>query len=98
MNPVITRAQFEQLQAIHPAIPHYDVDEHLVKVPAGWLIEQCGWKGRSLGPAAVYDKQALVLVNTGGATGSDIARLAEAVQASVREKFNINIQPEVIFV
>ena len=98
MNPVIPRAQFEQLQATHPAIPHYDVDDHLVKVPAGWLIEQCGWKGRSLGPAAVYDKQALVLVNTGGATGSDIARLAEAVQASVREKFNINIQPEVIFV
>lgn len=98
MNPVIPRAQFEQLQTTHPAIPHYDVDEHLVKVPAGWLIEQCGWKGRSLGPAAVYDKQALVLVNTGGATGNDIVRLAEAVQASVREKFNINIQPEVIFV
>lgn len=98
MNPVIPRAQFKLLREAHPAIPHYDVDENRVKVPAGWLIEQCGWKGRSLGPAAVYNKQALVLVNTGGATGADILRLAKAVQADVREKFNIDIQPEVIFV
>lgn len=98
MNPIIPRARFEELKKEHPSIPHYDVDENLVKVPAGWLIEQCGWKGKSLGPAAVYSKQALVLVNTGGATGADIVHLARAVQASVREKFDINIQPEVLFV
>ena len=98
MNPVISRTHFDVLKKVHPSIPHYDVDENHVKVPAGWLIEQCGWKGKSLGPAAVYSKQALVLVNTGGATGADIVRLARAVQASVREKFDIDIQPEVLFV
>lgn len=98
MNPVISRTRFEQLAGDYPAMPHYVVDEGHVKIPAGWLIEQCGWKGRSLGPAAVYDKQALVLVNTGKATGADIVRLARAVQEAVREKFNIDIQPEVIFV
>jgi len=98
MNPVIPRTHFEELKRTHPSIPHYDVDEARVKVPAGWLIEQCGWKGRGLGPVAVYDRQALVLVNTGGATGADIIRLASAVQASVREQFNIDIQPEVLFV
>lgn len=98
MNPVISRIRFEQLQQEYPGIPHYDIDADQVKVPAGWLIEQCGWKGKHLGPAAVYNKQALVLINTGGATADDILKLATAVQASVQQKFDIKIQPEVIFV
>ena len=69
-----------------------------VKIPAGWMIDQCGWKGKALGPAAVHDKQALVLVNCGGAKGSDIIALSDAVRASVREKFGIDIHPEVNFV
>ena len=66
-----------------------------VKIPAGWMIDQCGWKGKALGPAAVHDKQALVLVNRGGAKGSDILALSDAVRASVRAKFGIDIHPEV---
>lgn len=98
MNPVIPRLQFEDLQRDYSDIPHYDVNPDLVKVPAGWLIEQCGWKGKSLGPAAVYDKQALVLINRGGATGADIVRLAQAVRKSVKDKFGIDIQPEVMYI
>ena len=69
-----------------------------VKIPAGWMIDQCGWKGKALGPAAVHDRQALVLVNCGRAKGSDIIALSDAVRASVREKFGIDIHPEVNFV
>ncbi len=97
MNPVISRERFEELQTRYPDIPHYDMGSE-VKVPAGWMIEQCGWKGRSLGRAAVYDKQALVLVNLGGATGSEIVALSEAVAADVRARFGIELHPEVIFV
>ena len=97
MNPVVTHQQFETLQRLYPGIPHYDAPSG-VKIPAGWLIEQCGWKGKSLGSAAVYEKQALVLVNQGGATGVDIVRLGQAVQKSVKEKFGINIQPEVMYI
>jgi UDP-N-acetylmuramate dehydrogenase len=68
-----------------------------VKIPAGWMIEQCGWKGRALGPAAVHDRQALVLVNRGGATGEDISRLSEAVRAAVKERFGVDVRPEVNF-
>ena len=65
---------------------------------AGWLIEQAGWKGKSLGPAAVHDRQALVLVNKGGATGHDIQRLCEAVKKDVKERFGIELEPEVNFI
>ena len=78
-------------------MPHYDVDAAQVKVPAGWLIEQAGWKGRRMGPVAVHDKQALVLVNLGGATGADVVRLADAVRQDVAGKFGIEIRPEVNF-
>lgn len=98
MNPIIPRSCFEDLQRIYPDIPHYEVDLDFVKIPAGWLIEQCGWKGKSLGPAAVYDKQALVLVNRGEATGEDIVKLGEAVQKSVKDKFGIDIQSEVMYI
>lgn len=95
MNPVVSKARFEALYRIYPAMPFYLVDNDRVKIPAGWLIEQAGWKGKSLGPAAVYDKQALVLVNRGGATGADILRLSDAVRCAVRDKFQIEIYPEV---
>ena len=76
-------------------MPFYQQADGSAKIPAGWLIEQCGWKGRQLGPAAVYGKQALVIVNTGGATGSDIMRLAEAVQHDVLTAFGLPLSPEV---
>ncbi len=95
MNPVISRQQFEQLLAQYPEMPHYTVDEEHEKIPAGWMIDQCGWKGRSLGPAGVHDRQALVLVNRGGATGADVVRLCQTIQDDVRHKFGVDIHPEV---
>ena len=95
MNPVVDISLFERLLAEYPQMPHYHVDDFYEKIPAGWLIERCGWKGRSLGPAAVHDKQALVLVNLGGATGRDIVSLSDAIRHDVSEKFGIDIHPEV---
>jgi UDP-N-acetylmuramate dehydrogenase len=79
-------------------MPYYEVDEQHVKIPAGWMIEQTGWKGKSLGNAAVYDKQALILVNLGNATGADIVALSEAVCRDVASQFGIEIHPEVNFI
>lgn len=95
MNPVVGRGKYEELAALYPGMPHYTVDGGHEKIPAGWLIEQCGWKGRSLGRAGVHAKQALVLVNLGGATGQDVLRLCEAIVADVYGKFGIRISPEV---
>ena len=95
MNPIVDRLVYEALQARYPDMPHYHVDCQHEKIPAGWLIEQCGWKGRSLGRAAVHDKQALVLVNLGGATGAEIVALCQAVQTDVERQFGIILQPEV---
>ena len=95
MNPIVPRVQFEALQQEYPRIPFYELADSTVKIPAGWMIDQCGWKGKALGPAAVHDKQALVLVNRGGAKGSDVIALSDAVRASVRDKFGIDIHPEV---
>ncbi|MCI7775919.1 MAG: UDP-N-acetylmuramate dehydrogenase [Prevotellaceae bacterium] len=98
MNPVVCRREWDRIRDQYPNAPHYDVDDGHVKVPAGWLIEQCGWKGRALGPAAVHDKQALVLVNRGGATGADIMALCDAVRADVKKRFGISLHPEVNFI
>lgn len=95
MNPIVTRTKYETLLQEYPSMPSYQVDATHVKIPAGWMIEQCGWKGKSLGNAAVHDKQALVLVNCGGATSADIVALSDAVRAAVREKFGVEIHPEV---
>ncbi|WP_195475285.1 UDP-N-acetylmuramate dehydrogenase [Bacteroides finegoldii] len=95
MNPIVAKDKLEALQRDYPRIPYYELPDGRVKIPAGWMIDQCGWKGKSLGPAAVHDKQALVLVNRGGAKGSDIIALSDAVRASVRDKFGIDIHPEV---
>lgn len=98
MNPIVPRGVFEALQEHYPLMPFYEMDADRIKIPAGWMIDQCGWKGKSLGSAAVHDKQALVLVNRGGAKGADIVALSDAVRASVREKFGIDIHPEVNFI
>ncbi len=98
MNPIIPRSQYESLLDIHPSMPHYDVDASRVKVPAGWLIEQCGWKGKALGRAGVHDRQALVLVNLGGASGNDILRLCDRIRQDVSSLFGIDIKPEVNFI
>lgn len=95
MNPIVDREKYESLLGQYPQMPHYHIDEAHEKIPAGWLIDQCGWKGKSLGRAGVHSKQALVLVNRGGATGADIVRLCETVRQDVKRKFDIQIEPEV---
>ena len=95
MNPVVGRKQYEQLAALYPNMPHYTIDDDHEKIPAGWLIDQCGWKGRSLGRAGVHPKQALVLVNLGGATGQEIVALCDAIRHDVLQKFGVAISPEV---
>lgn len=94
-NPEIPAAAFEALKKRYPNIPHYPTLDGRVKVPAGWLIEQCGWKGKRSGDAGCHDRQALVLVNYGRASGGDILRLAEQIQASVGSRFGIDLEPEV---
>lgn len=98
MNPIVPRAHFEALQKDYPQIPHYEVDADRVKIPAAWMIDQCGWKGKRLGNAGVHDKQALVLVNCGEATGAEVVRLSEEIQQSVFKMFGIQIYPEVNFI
>ena len=95
MNPIVPRTQYEALATQYPQMPHYEVDAEHVKIPAGWMIDQCGWKGKSLGRAGVHEKQALVLVNLGGATGDEIVKLCQTIQADVKVKFGIEIHPEV---
>jgi len=94
-NPVISTERFNQLKSKYPGIPCYPITERQVKVPAGWLIEQAGWKGKRKGDAGVHDKQALVLVNHGNATGEEIWNLATEICLSISEKFDITLTPEV---
>ena len=97
-NPVIEVTQFEALQKDYPNMPHYDEPNGMAKIPAGWLIEQAGWKGWRNEHVGVYEKQALVLVHYGGGSGKDIVELARQIQNSAEEKFGIKITPEVNFV
>ena len=96
-NPILDAASAERLVAAHPGLPHYAQADGRVKLAAGWLIEQSGWKGRNLGPVGMYEKQALVLANRGGATGRDVVALMHAVQRDVREKFGVELKPEPVF-
>ena len=96
-NPTIPNAQFDELKASYPSIPGYPSAEG-VKVAAGWLIEQTGWKGKRIGEVGVHAKQALVLVNYGGGTGEEIKKLSEQIQASVYDKFGVQLQAEVNFI
>ncbi|WP_224489793.1 UDP-N-acetylmuramate dehydrogenase [Robertkochia flava] len=94
-NPVIGESRFRQLQADYPEMPHYPAGTGLIKVPAGWLIEQCGLKGYRKGDAGVHKNQALVLVNYGNATGAELYDLSCYIQDQVRNKFGITIEAEV---
>lgn len=94
-NPMVENQVFETLLEKYPTMPHYNVDDSHTKIPAGWMIEQCGWKGRSLGRAGVYEKQSLVLVNRGGATPQEIVTLCKTIIADVEQRFGIRIEPEV---
>jgi len=96
-NPVVSREQRDALTAEHPAIVNYAQPDGSYKLAAGWLIDQCGWKGKTLGAAGVYEKQALVLVNRGGAQGRDVVALAKAIQADVMSRFSVRLEPEPVF-
>lgn len=98
MNPVIPMEQFVALQSRYPEIPSYPASDGYIKVPAGWLIEKSGWKGKSLGNAAVYEKQALVLINRGGATGMEVKHLADTIIADIKEIFGITLHAEVNYI
>ena len=94
-NPIIPIEQFERLHQNEPNVPHYKVDEANVKIPAGWLIEQCGFKGKRYGAVGTYHKQALVLVNHGKAKGKDVLSLANEIQRQVLDKYGISLEFEV---
>jgi len=94
-NPVVDDRKFKTLQERYPEIPHFKQSDHEVKVPAGWLIEQCGFKGYRKGDAGVHEKQALVLVNHGKASGQEILELSKNIRRDVKEKFNITLSREV---
>jgi UDP-N-acetylmuramate dehydrogenase len=103
-NPTVTAEQCVDIIARDPKVVHYHLDDGSVKLAAGWLIDSCGWKGKSVGQAGVYEKQALVLVNRGagtdgnGATGGEVMTLAKAIQTSVYERFGILLEPEPVVV
>ena len=94
-NPVVSKKKLEKIRKQYPKMPNYEVGKDSFKVPAGWLIEQCGLKGKRFGDAGVHEKQALVLVNYGNATGKELLELAHRIQKEVADKFGINIEPEV---
>lgn len=97
-NPYIDKQLFYNIQQKHPDIPHFSIDANTIKVPAGWLIEQCHWKGKRVGKVGVHPKQALVLANYDGATGIEVKQLAEKIQCDVFTKFNIKLTPEVTII
>ena len=94
-NPIISKTDYEKAKAVHPEMPHYVVSENSVKVPAGWLIEQAGFKGKRFGDAGVHKNQALVLVNYGTATGAEIVALSKNIQQTILDQFGIAIEAEV---
>ena len=97
MNPLVSKEHFERIRQAYPEVPGYPTGDK-VKVPAGWLIEQCGLKGKRHGHVGVYEKQALILVNYGEATGDEIALMAESIRAAVKDRFGIELMPEVKYI
>jgi UDP-N-acetylmuramate dehydrogenase len=94
-NPVVERSVLERIRGQEPGVPFYDMEDDLVKIPAGWLIEMAGWKGKRVGNVGTYENQALVIVNHGGATGEEVYSHAMAIKRSVMEIFGIELVPEV---
>jgi UDP-N-acetylmuramate dehydrogenase len=97
-NPVVTAEQCRDIIGRDPEIVHYPMPDGSMKLAAGWLIDACGWKGKTVGRAGVYEKQALVLVNRGGASGAEVVTLARAIQESVYGRFGIRLEPEPVIV
>jgi UDP-N-acetylmuramate dehydrogenase len=97
-NPVVSAARRDALLSRFPHLVSYPQPDGTIKLAAGWLIDQCGWKGKSIGAAGVYEKQALVLVNRGGASGEEIAQLAARIRADVAARFGVELEPEPVFV
>jgi UDP-N-acetylmuramate dehydrogenase len=97
-NPVVTAEQCRDIIGRDPHVVHYPLPDGSFKLAAGWLIDACGWKGKTVGDAAVYERQALVLVNRGGATGAQVVTLARAIQESVYGRFGIRLEPEPVIV
>lgn len=93
-NVFVGKEKIQQLLEIYPNIPYFE-EEQIIKIPAGWLIEQCGWKGKRIGNVGVHEKQALVLVNYGGATGKEILELSNKIILSIKDKFGLELFPEV---
>ncbi|VBB48148.1 UDP-N-acetylenolpyruvoylglucosamine reductase [uncultured Paludibacter sp.] len=98
MNPIVSTEKFNKLLRIYPSMPHYTISDREEKIPAGWLIEQCGLKGKQFGNVGVHKNQSLVLINLGNATGKEVADLAKIIQNTVKEKFGIEITPEVNYI
>lgn len=94
-NPTITLVHYRELKKAYPGIPGYPIDELTIKVPAGWLIEQAGWKGKRTGACGVHDKQALVIVNHGGASGNEIFALSQHIMDDVKSRFGVELEREV---
>jgi len=94
-NPVVDKLFWDNLKKTHTSIPGHPVTDTHTKIPAAWLIEQCGWKGKRFGHVGVHDQQALVLINTGGASGTEILNLSKKIQSSVKDKFGIALSPEI---
>jgi UDP-N-acetylmuramate dehydrogenase len=97
-NPVVSVEQCRDIIGRDPEVVHYPLPDGSVKLAAGWLIDACGWKGKSIGRAGVYERQALVLVNRGGASGAEVVTLARAIQESVYGRFGIRLEPEPVVV
>ena len=94
-NPVISTSFFNRISTVHSEIPHYNMADSMIKIPAAWLIENCGWKGKRIGDAGTYDRHALVLVNHGSATGTELWELANQIMSDVMNTFEIQLEPEV---
>lgn len=97
-NPVVSPQTYRSLKEQYPELVAFENADQTYKLAAGWLIEQCGWKGRALGPVAVYDRQALVLINRGGCSAADVRHLADAIIADVKARFGVSLDCEAIFV
>ncbi len=96
-NPLVSAEQYSRLATLHPDMPHYPQADGSEKLAAGWLIEQAGWKGRRLGPVGCYERQALVLVNHGGASGADVRRIARTISGDVEKRFGVRLETEPVF-